>query len=145
MDQESQEELLPPKQPTDYPGDVALRLTEATQDPLPHPRLLKGYEDAFPGAAERIVAMAEGEAAHRQRIEADSLELTAQAVERESSRSKLGLKMGAAVAVVFALVALAMVLEGSPWPAAFVLGGGIVGIVSTFVYGTRSGNNAPAP
>lgn len=37
--------------------------------PLPPPDVLTKYNDALPGAAERIVAMAERQSAHRQEIE----------------------------------------------------------------------------
>ncbi|MGH9680862.1 MAG: DUF2335 domain-containing protein [Candidatus Acidiferrales bacterium] len=37
--------------------------------PLPHPDILVKYNDAKPGAADRIIAMAEKQAAHRQGIE----------------------------------------------------------------------------
>lgn len=37
--------------------------------PLPHPSLLKAYDDTFAGCAERIVAMAERQAQHRQDLE----------------------------------------------------------------------------
>lgn len=37
--------------------------------PLPPPEVLKGYDDACPGAAERILAMAEKQADHRRSME----------------------------------------------------------------------------
>lgn len=37
--------------------------------PLPHPDLLAGYEDACPGAAERILVMAEKQGDHRRKLE----------------------------------------------------------------------------
>jgi uncharacterized membrane protein len=37
--------------------------------PLPPPNLLEGYERVLPGAADRIIAMAEQQMAHRQRVE----------------------------------------------------------------------------
>ena len=37
--------------------------------PLPHPDILIKYNDAHPGAADRIIAMAEKQSAHRQAIE----------------------------------------------------------------------------
>jgi uncharacterized membrane protein len=37
--------------------------------PLPPPELLKSYNDAFPGCAERVVAMAERQSQHRQNLE----------------------------------------------------------------------------
>lgn len=39
------------------------------QGPLPPPAMLRGYEEVVPGSGERIIAMAERQAAHRQRIE----------------------------------------------------------------------------
>jgi uncharacterized membrane protein len=38
--------------------------------PLPPPGMLVQYNEAFPGAAERIVAMAERQSAHREALEA---------------------------------------------------------------------------
>lgn len=37
--------------------------------PLPDPRSLERYEEVVPGAAERIIILAEKQAAHRQKIE----------------------------------------------------------------------------
>jgi uncharacterized membrane protein len=37
--------------------------------PIPHPDILVKYNDAHPGAADRIIAMAEKQAAHRQELE----------------------------------------------------------------------------
>jgi uncharacterized membrane protein len=37
--------------------------------PLPPPELLKGYNEAFAGCAERVVAMAEAQSRHRQALE----------------------------------------------------------------------------
>lgn len=42
--------------------------------PLPHPDILVKYNDAHPGAADRIIAMAEKQAAHRQELEKKALE-----------------------------------------------------------------------
>lgn len=53
-------------------GDLTIVRAEQSSfsGPLPHPDLLKGYEECTLGAAERIIKMAEEQAAHRQRIEA---------------------------------------------------------------------------
>lgn len=44
---------------------------EFFEGPIPHPTILRQYEQVFPGAAERIVAMAEKQSQHRQKIESD--------------------------------------------------------------------------
>jgi len=40
------------------------------QGPLPHPEILAGYDRVLPGAADRIIAMAESNQRHRQTLEA---------------------------------------------------------------------------
>src|SRR5438046_6994388 len=44
---------------------------EFFEGPIPPPSLLRQYEEVFPGAAERIVTMAEKQSAHRQKLESD--------------------------------------------------------------------------
>jgi len=54
------------------PGRATTEITVRSFEfsgPLPPPQLLTAYNDAFPGCAERIVAMAEKQAEHRQQLE----------------------------------------------------------------------------
>ena len=53
---------------------VLVKETQAVlyNGPLPTSNEFAGYEKAFPGAAERILAMAEKEALHRQEMEKDT-------------------------------------------------------------------------
>lgn len=44
-------------------------LASSFSGPLPPPQILSEYEAVFPGCAERIVAMAERQSAHRQELE----------------------------------------------------------------------------
>jgi uncharacterized membrane protein len=39
--------------------------------PLPPPEILRKYDELLPGSAERIIAMAERQGAHRQRLESE--------------------------------------------------------------------------
>ena len=99
--------------------------------PLADARELAEYDEVVPGAADRIITMAEKQAAHRQGLEAFALKA-------EDSRSWGGLIVGGIVAVSFLVGAVVLGLKGQP-----VLGG-ILGtldlgsIVGTFVFGTRS-------
>jgi uncharacterized membrane protein len=43
--------------------------TESYEGPIPHPSIIKGYEDVLPGAADRILKMAEGQSLHRRKLE----------------------------------------------------------------------------
>lgn len=47
---------------------------EIHHGPLPHPEVLRQYDQLSPGAADRIITMAEGEAAHRRQMERQQLE-----------------------------------------------------------------------
>lgn len=52
------------------PGGAFVQFQHETHSgPLPHPDTLSKYNQAFPGCAEKIVAMAVSQSDHRQRIE----------------------------------------------------------------------------
>jgi uncharacterized membrane protein len=63
-----------PKKPTS--GDMQLKIQHQEQrfeGPIPPPAVLQGYEQILPGAAERILRMAEQQAAHRHSLELKSI------------------------------------------------------------------------
>jgi len=66
-------ELLKPllRDPTQAPKTAAqlVAVMETHKGPLPHPRILNGYEDIIPGAAREILEMAKREQRHRHRME----------------------------------------------------------------------------
>lgn len=49
--------------------NIRLEKRESYSGPLPHPSILDRYEQTLPGAADRIIKMAENQSAHRQEIE----------------------------------------------------------------------------
>ena len=67
---------------------------EAFTGPLPPPALLRGYEDVLPGAADRIIRMAEQQAQHRQHLERI-------VVEGGSRRANTGMWLGFIIAILF--------------------------------------------
>lgn len=98
--------------------------------PLPPPQILKGYNGILPGAAERIMCMAERQAQHRQEIESDTLN----AEIRDGRRGQLFGFIIAMTAVLGAIYCFSM---------GYTTGGSIIGLstvtglVSVFVYGRR--------
>lgn len=50
---------------------MEMAMEERFSGPIPHPRILKGYEEILPGSADRILTMAENQSKHRQAIEAE--------------------------------------------------------------------------
>lgn len=73
----SLEEIVPDEILERLPEELQRRLraafrymrVEAFAGPLPHPRLIRQYEDAVPGSGNRIIAMAESQQQHRHSIE----------------------------------------------------------------------------
>jgi uncharacterized membrane protein len=52
-------------------ADVTQIQVASFSGPLPHPSLLARYNDVIPGGADRIMAMAERQSAHREKLEAE--------------------------------------------------------------------------
>ena len=99
--------------------------------PLPRPQHLERYEDVCPGAADRIIAMAENQSRHRQEIEKD-------AVNTSGRNSTLGVCFGGAVAL-FAIWCGTRIIESgyeiSGYVTMFVPLSALVGV---FVYGKHA-------
>lgn len=75
--------------------------------PLPHPSILAEYDRFSPGIADRIVTMAEEQAAHRRHLEKV-------VIEGDSGRAWLGLCFGTLVALSAIGGGVAVILKGQP-------------------------------
>ena len=96
--------------------------------PMPPPSVLEGYELLVPGAAERILKMAESDAKHQQEIEFAALRV----MESEGKRGQhYGFIIGLA-ALGTSIIALHM---GSAAVAGIIGGTTVVGLVSVFIIG----------
>lgn len=96
--------------------------------PLPPPDQLKAYESVLPGAADRIIRMAENQAEHRQSIEKI-------AVKGGNSRSWWGLFLGFSIAVIALGASALLVLKGHSAAGITIASIDIVGLAAVFVYG----------
>jgi uncharacterized membrane protein len=67
IDHDSQEESVRARRTTTELSVQRFQLEFS--GPLPPPQILEEYNNAFPGCAERVVAMAERQSAHRQHLE----------------------------------------------------------------------------
>lgn len=99
--------------------------------PIPDPMTLKGYNDVCPGAANRIIVMAENQAKHRQEMEKT-------VVNSRSSDSKMGILCGFILALATIASGTYTISAGYVWSGAILGSAGPVGLVSAFIYGTRS-------
>lgn len=122
------------KQPQPQKTAKEARLIEAHYEysgPLPSPTLLRQFDDIVPGAAERILSMAEKQSEHRQDLEKT-------AIHGDSRRATQGLFLGAFIAVSVLLAAGILIYNGHDWAGGTIAAIDIVSLTSVFVYGTKS-------
>jgi len=93
--------------------------------PLPPPEILSGYDKVLPGAAERILKMAEDQASHRR-------ELERQIVQSDLSRSRLGLLCGLAVSALAIICGTWAAVNGQPWAGAAIGGATVATLIYAF-------------
>jgi len=126
-DDEQQQEQ-PTKPAVAEQARTRIELQQQFAGPLPPPGALAGYEQVLPGAAERIFAMAEGQATHRQALERV-------VVVGGHRRSWAGLVAGLVVALAFLGAAYRPIQDGHSL-AGTVLGTvDLTALVAVFVLG----------
>ncbi len=104
---------------------------QAFSGPMPPPELLQKYNEVVPGAAERILAMAEKQANHRQTLELE-------VIMADVRRSNWGLVAGFVISVLALGASTASILTGHDVAGASIFGVSIISIVTTFVIGVRT-------
>ncbi len=101
------------------------------QGPIPHPDAFAEYEKTLPGAADRILSMAEIQQAHRLRLEEKMIAVDAR-------QSMGGLIAGFLVALAVLALAGVFAWIGLPVAAVITALAHLAALVGVFVYGTRS-------
>ena len=105
-------------------------VTQEFSGPIPPPKILEEYNKVAPDAADRIIAMAEQEACHRRSIEKSILS-------NEYNEARTGQKFALAIGVLAIVSASIISVLGTQWAGAIIGGGGVIGLVSVFIYGRR--------
>jgi len=120
---------------------MELTRLEGFAGPLPPPEYFAQYEQACPGSAERILAMAEHQATHRCSMENKTLEAAIEDRKQVRLFEKRGQFCGLTIGVV-AIVAGASVAILNPgaaaWAGTFISCSGIASIVGAFIYDKRA-------
>lgn len=111
---------------------TSLMVSEHFSGPIPHPKHVRGYEEISPGAADRIIRMAEVRQAHH--MDMDKKILAAEVADR-----KLGMWLGAAAFVFLVACALvtALITDSEVIPGLF-LGAAAIGGVGLFIRGRQN-------
>ena len=103
--------------------------------PLPTTEYLREINEIIPNGAERILAMAEKHAEHRQRMEQKELDAIVEHDAAEMTRSNKGLVAGFAVAMSLVGASAYLITAGHDISGTIVGSFDIVGLVSVFVIG----------
>jgi uncharacterized membrane protein len=105
--------------------------------PLPSPEEFGRYESVLPGAADRIIAMAEKQAEHRQNLESH-------VVRSNSRNSTLGVLFAFVLGIITIGGGVFLAYFGRELSGAILGSAGLIGLVSVFIYGTRSSRSERA-
>ena len=119
-------------------------VTEQFSGPIPHPSILRDYDQITPGIGDRIVAMAEKEQAHR--IECEKVSLSSDIDQRkaENIEARIGQFLGFGIGITAILSGTYTIINGFPVAGAFIGAGGVIGLVSVFIYGRSKVVKPPA-
>lgn len=112
---------------------ISLVASSTFSGPVPPPELLHGYDAIIPGAAERILRMAEEDALHRREIEKS-------AIFHNSVEVKRGQNYGLIVSLAAFLSAVFCAAIGATTPATVIGGSTVLGLATAFIVG-RSNKN----
>ncbi len=123
-------EKEPAKQQAPVVSSKSIEVT-AWKGPIPPPAILEEYEAALPGAADRIISMAEKQAAHRMALEA-------LVIGGDSQRSRLGIIFGFIITLAALGGAVFLIYNDKNVAGLILATTAIVGLVSAFVYGTNA-------
>lgn len=114
------------------PGIIEHRRVEAAYfGPIPPPADLERYEQVLPGAAERILSMAETQSAHRQRLEAKM-------VDGDNRRAWAGVIIGGLLAGGCIAGGIWLVSIGFAAAGSAIATTTVATLAGVFVYGTRT-------
>lgn len=97
--------------------------------------MLKQYEAMLPGLANRIIAMAEQEAAHRRKIEEDIVKAQLKDAEKYRVAEIVGQVCGLIIGITAIGGATYSAVHGAQWTGGFIGTAGVTGLVTAFILG----------
>jgi len=109
---------------------IATVETKTWSGPIPPPQTLEGYEMLVPGAADRILKLAETQTAHR-------IDMESTVIRGDSKRSYLGLIAGFALSTMVIAGGIYLIAIGHDWAGVGLVGLNLTGLAAVFVYGSR--------
>jgi uncharacterized membrane protein len=109
---------------------TSVQLYQHHQGPLPDPQTLAHYDQILPGAAERILVLAENQQAHRHSLES-------KAIGTDSRNSLAGIVSAFVISMTTILAGGYVATSGAEWPGVLLGTSGLASVVGVFIYGTQ--------
>jgi uncharacterized membrane protein len=106
--------------------------------PIPPPEILRKYDEIHPGLAERIIKMAEEEAAHRRIMEREVTAVQARDQTAYRRSELLGQVFGFAIGLAAIGGAALAAVKGAQIAASFIGTAGVTGLVTAFIMGRHA-------
>ncbi|MEO7142948.1 MAG: DUF2335 domain-containing protein [Bryobacteraceae bacterium] len=113
--------------------------------PLPPPSILASYDAVCPGSAERILAMAERQSAHRQELERIYTNANVEEMHLGFREAQRGQVFAFLISVAFLAVGAYVSVHGQPWIGVVLGGMGLTSIAASFIEGRAQKNTVPEP
>ena len=127
---------------------AAIGQTLSYNSPIPPPQVMQAYEEAQPGAFNRILQLTEKEQDHRiserEREGTHRREVVERDQEAGITDQKRGMYLGVLVVLIMVVGVVGCAAFDQPWPAG-ILGGGLTGIIGIFAWRQRRGNSDDQP
>ena len=123
-------------QPAEQQADVvssrsAGMMSASWEGPLPPPKALQQFEEIVPGAAGRILEMAEKQSDHR-------IQMEKTVIVGDSRRSYLGLFLAFILSAAIIGGGIYLLINDHDWAGGVLIGLDVVGLAAVFVYGPKS-------
>lgn len=99
--------------------------------------MIAKYNAVIPGLGDRLVRMAEEEAAHRRSVEIEVVQIQGRDQKAYRLSELLGQIFGLAIGLSAILGAVHAATHGAQWAGSFIGTAGVTGLVSAFILGRR--------
>ncbi|MCL2777754.1 MAG: DUF2335 domain-containing protein [Polyangiaceae bacterium] len=129
--------FVPPEQLGLPRVGVARIESESYQGPIPPPAMLADYGRVDPGLVDRIVKMAEAEAAHRRAMDKQEHDDTLRAFFRNQDLQRRGMTYGLILGIAGLVAAAYCATIGQKEVAIGIATGALVSLVGTYIYGVH--------
>ena len=126
----------PPAEATPPHADITA-IRASWRAPLPSPNALARYNDVLPGAAERILQMAERQQEQDHNIQMEAIIIERTVVVSDARRAYLGLLAGFIISLLVIVGGIYLIATGHDWAGAVLIGINLSGLVGVFVYGSK--------